>query len=142
MKPAISSHHRTVFASLLGQEPDMDFAAGDVLFHIQDSAEYALYLISGRVAVVMVLANGRRFTIAERVGQELVGEMGLVSGQRFCEVRALEPVRAVRISYAAITQLVNARADFALALYTLANERLEEACRVAADQGQTAPHRS
>ena len=136
MKPAISSHHRAVFASLLGQEPDMEYAAGDLLLRVQDTAEYALYLISGRVAVVMVLGSGRRFTIAERTSQELVGEMGLVSGQRFCEVRALEPVRAVRISYAAITQLVNARADFALALYTLANERLEEACRLAAHQGE------
>lgn len=134
MKPAIISHHRAIFASLLSQEPDLEYAAGEAIFESHEPAEFAVYLISGRVAINMVLDDATRITVASRDGQELVGEMGLVSGVRFCEVRAIERVRAVRVSYALITQLVNARADFAIALYTLATARLEEVCRLAAAQ--------
>ena len=133
-RPAIGSNHSAVFSSLLDKEPDTEFAAGDILFNECSAADHALYLVSGRVAIEMAIAGNRRVQVATRGAFDLIGEMGLVSGTRFCQVRALEPVRAVRIGYPLLTQMVNARSDFAISLYTLATVRLEEACRLAADQ--------
>ena len=133
-RPAIGSNHKAVFTALLHQDADTSFAAGDILFNESSRADHALYLISGRVAIEMAITGNRRVQVAERGPFELIGEMGLVSGTRFCQVRAIDPVQAVHVSYALLTQMVNARSDFAISLYTLATVRLEETCRLAADQ--------
>lgn len=140
--PTLGAHHRSVFASLLRQAPDLKFAADETIFHEDAPADHALFIIEGRVAIEMPVDGGRFVCVAERGPDELVGEMGLVSGTRFCRVRALEPVQAVRVGYPLITQMLNTKPQFAIALYTLATHRLQQASRLAASVSPAAAYES
>ena len=121
--------HNVLFASVFGELTDMRFAAGETLFSEGEPADYALYLVQGQVSILVRFGNDISATIAQRGAGELIGEMSLVTGVRCAGACAMEPVTALKVSYAVIAQLVNARPDFALALYSLATERLYEANR-------------
>ncbi len=119
--------HNELFASVFGELTDMRFAAGETLFSEGEPADYALYIVRGQVSISVAVGDDDSATIAERGAGELIGEMSLVTGVRCAGAFALGPVTALKVSYAVIAQLVNARPDFALALYSLATERLYEA---------------
>jgi CRP-like cAMP-binding protein len=126
-KLPLGLNHNELFASVFGDLADVRFATGEKLFSEGEPADYALYLLGGRASISVAVEDDVSAAIAERGAGELIGEMSLVTGVRCAGACALEPVSAVKVSYAVIAQLVNARPDFALALYSLATERLYEA---------------
>lgn len=131
-KLPIGLKHQQLFASVLGDHADERFDAGERLFFAGQPADHALYITEGRVLVHVTNELGMTVEIAQRGAGDLIGEMSLVTGVRCAEVSALEDVTAVRVSHAEMVQLANSRPDFALALYSLATERLYEANRLLA----------
>ena len=125
--PPIKFRHGEVFSAVFSAQADVSLNSAEIVFRQGERADSALYLISGRVSIGIRLDDGRVVTVAVRGPGELIGEMALVTGIRCSEVQSIDPVLALRVSYALITQLVNCRPDFALAMHSLATARLYEA---------------
>lgn len=129
--------HCKIIQALINDPWDCEYAPDELIFRQDTPANHALLIHEGRVEVALRApghesasdTSMRRAIVAHRGPGDLIGEMALVSGYRFADVRALQTVRARRVGFALIVQLVNARPDFALSLYSLATERLYEANR-------------
>ena len=75
-----------------------EFPAGAVLMHEGDPSDCVHYLLSGRVRVERRSGNGRQVTVAELDAGEVVGEMGVITGQpRNATVVAIEDTRTLEL---------------------------------------------
>jgi CRP-like cAMP-binding protein len=131
-KVPLGMNHHELFAAILGDRADSYFPAGSQLFTEGAPADYAIYIIRGLVSVRVSSAENKHVVVAERSAGELIGEMSLVTGVRCATVLAIDPTETLKVPHAAIAQLINSRPDFALALYSLATERLYESNRALA----------
>ncbi len=130
----IGLRQNELFAQLLNEPPDVIYEANATVFREGELADHLLYLVKGRVRMSVTSPAGSQVDLVERGPGQVIGEMSLVTGLRCASARALEQVTALRVSHAVIVQLINARPDFALALYALAIERLYEANQMLARQ--------
>lgn len=98
----------------------VSFAAGDILMRRGETADSALYVVSGDVEIV---------ELGKTVGPgALIGEIGLFApdGLRIATVRARTDVSAARIDHDRFKQLYFQNPDFGLRLLHLIVGRLQE----------------
>jgi CRP-like cAMP-binding protein len=93
------------------------FKAGSALMHEGFPGSDVLVLLSGRVKVAVVTAEGREIVLQFCGPGELVGDLAVIDqGSRSGTAEALEPVEALAISAADFRAMIETRPSFAHAM--------------------------
>jgi CRP-like cAMP-binding protein len=101
------------------------FHAGEVLMRQGEDGDVAYVLMQG-AAEVLVMIGGRETPVATLSGNEIVGEMALLTeGPRSATVRARGTVRALRLDRATLLRLLREFPGMALELLRVVTGRLE-----------------
>jgi NTE family protein len=99
--------------------------AGDVLIRQGDSGTDYFHIVSGRLRVFGVLANGKLTPLSEIYPGEGVGEMSLITGEpRSATVIARLDSEVVRVTQAALLRVIERKPDMALEIARLVTSRL------------------
>jgi CRP/FNR family transcriptional regulator, cyclic AMP receptor protein len=104
----LSSALMTVFRGkfcntlLRGRSP-VHFKAGDVLYDIGDASASMFFVQEGFVKIGTLTHDGREIIYDIRKAGDVVGELCAVKGARRDRAVALEPGKAIEVSYAEVT---------------------------------------
>jgi len=91
------------------------FQNGQELFHVNDPSDCAYVIMDGEVEILAETEDGDLVPVVTRGRNELIGEMAVLSnGPRSATLRAVGPVRTLRISNDMFLKLVSENADIAL----------------------------
>jgi len=129
---------RALFERLASYLDRMEVAAGETLFAQGVAAEELFLLYTGRVTVLLGLANGAELRLRSIAGPTVIGEMGLYRTQpRGASVRADTACALYRLSDTALAKMEADDPALAYAFHKfivrILAERLELANRQAAD---------
>lgn len=103
------------------------FARGAVLMFQHERENRAMLLLSGRVKVARVEADGHEVVLSIRDPGDLLGELALIDGEpRIATVTALERVEALVIAAAALRIYLEDTPGVALALLEVVARRFRE----------------
>lgn len=139
--PYFHSLDRVDVARLTGALEEVTFSAGELIFAEGDDAD-ALYLLErGRVAVTVATPSGERHLVEED-GPGHFGDLGLLLARRTASVRAVNDIRAWRLSRERFDRAARERPAIGLAMAASLAELLDRRSREHAGAPVAAPARS
>ena len=117
-------------AALAARGRRRQWPAGASLYLEGESCTTVLIVVSGRVKVFSLTADGEEILLAVRGPGSLLGELSAVDGApRSASVAALEPVVALVVPIAAFADYLRSHGDAAIVLLQLVTGRLRDADR-------------
>jgi CRP/FNR family transcriptional regulator, cyclic AMP receptor protein len=112
----VTNPSSNVFLEICADAPTELFSIGEPLMRQGEIGDHSFVIVTGMVCIEVLLNTGLRRCVASRGPGELVGELSLFETTRSATVIAVTECVCVRISHAALLQLLAGRQAFGLAL--------------------------
>jgi CRP/FNR family transcriptional regulator, cyclic AMP receptor protein len=117
-------------SDLLDRAGRRRYRRGAVVFHEGGGSDEIVVVLSGRVKVSTVTADGKEVVLAFRGPGDLLGELSAIDGEaRSATVGALEPVEAAAVSAREFRAFLSAHPRVAILLLEMLVRRLRDADR-------------
>ena len=114
--------------SIAREMREAHFAAGELLFGRGDPGREIYLVLEGRVRLSILSVEGREVSFVQAGPGALFGEIAaLDGGPRTADATAVNPVRAVLLSHAALKRLITAHSSVAAGAIKLLCARLRDA---------------
>lgn len=114
-------------AHILALMRPVEFAAGQLIFSRGDAGNGLYLVLSGRVRLSVLTADGRELSFAHATSGSIFGEIaGLDGGERTADATAIAKVKALMLSQRALTSVIAAHPRVAEAAVRFLCSRLRE----------------